>query len=101
MEVLVGSLTDPHHRTHPFCLEPLELYSMMREFLFSTVYNLDAQEIPGKRFEFFDQCYLSTDERVLKSCFSNIAKLYVGACEQVAALREGVFIYSELPDGFL
>jgi hypothetical protein len=74
---------------------------MMREFLFSTVYNLDAQEIPGKRFEFFDQCYLSMDERALKSCFTNIAKVYVGACEQGAALREGVFIYSDLPDGFL
>jgi Apea-like HEPN len=74
---------------------------MMREFLFSTVYNLVAQEIPGKRFEFFDQCYLSTDERVLKNCFSNIAKVYVGACEQGAAFREGAFIYSELPDELL
>jgi hypothetical protein len=70
---------------------------MTSEFLFSTVYNLDSKELPGNRFQFFDHCYLSTDEKLLKGCFSKMAVLCVGACEQGAAVREGVFVYSDLP----
>ena len=71
---------------------------MTQEFLFSTVYNLCAKDLPGKGFQFFDRCYLSSNEKLLKSCFSKMAIHCVGGCEHGAALREGVFVYSELPD---
>lgn len=74
---------------------------MPKEFLFSTIYNLCAKELPGKGFQFFDQCYLSTNEELLKDCFPRRALISIGGCECDAAFREGVFAYHELPAGFL